>query len=247
MPQISIADVTEHAPGEPAMKARHLTLLAIGVATIVLSNSNRSAADTIGNALISRTGVDGCNFCLVVVNQAFAGVGEVVTSWSFVSINPGDTIAPILFSLAGNTFTVTGTGTAEAGAPGVDTFNFGLTSGTNITGPATYIGWQDSSFTGASIPFDTNGGVPNPGTYFTHTGPVSVGTQFDVSSSIGPSDGQLSDRIYSVQFTASSVGVPGPTAGTGLPGLLFAFGGFLFWRRRSKASRPLSETSAVHA
>src|SRR4029079_15597849 len=56
-----------------------------------------------------------------------------------------------------------------------------------------------------------------------------------------PSFGVL---VAPMQFHFSHLAVPGPIAGAGLPGLIFAFGCLLIWHRRSQLA-PIAAGSQV--
>src|SRR5262249_50268369 len=127
---------------------RTVFALVLGALTLLPMFWCRAAqAKTIGNPLISGPNEDTCQTCLFINNQPFNNqpftLGQV-TTWSFYSTNPIDSVTPVLFTRSGNTFTISGIGTPENGGTNVvSTFNFGLVSGTDIITNASYFGWID--------------------------------------------------------------------------------------------------------
>ncbi len=65
--------------------------------------------------------------------------------------------------------------------------------------------------------------------------PFSITEVFTITADGG---GQTNDGMDLLSPTSNTItGVPGPLAGAGIPGLVFAFGGMMAWWRRR---RPMS-------
>jgi hypothetical protein len=83
---------------------------------------------------------------------------------------------------------------------------------------------------------------PTPGSGYVFYSAIVTGSGFDTFSLLfdggnpsGPVDGRVAFDDFSITDVATPV--PGPIAGAGLPGLIFASGGLLaWWRRRRKSA-----------
>lgn len=183
-------------------------------------------AATIGNPVIDRSIVDAAYNTMFVYRGAFPNAGETVTGWSFFGTNT-NSITPLLFERIGPSYnyTLLGIGAARTSTgAGLQNYDFGLVSGSNVTGPATTFGWLDST-TGV-IEFDYLFSDPGFEWYGTTPAqPLVVGNQYefndaDLAGNPAPYPG---GRLYSVQFTTDSAAIPEPSSlallGAGLAGL----------------------------
>lgn len=183
--------------------------------------STVTCASTIGNPLIQRSFADCCSPYLFVLPGLFFPVpAERVTSWSIYSSGTGLGVTPLLFTQnSPTTFTLTGVGTTVfSPAAGVQTFAFGLVSGSDVVGANTVLGfWQQFG----SIEWDPGAGSAG----FLLGGVPSVGQTLPGFA--------LDSREYSVEFTTVT---PEPLSmflgGTGLITLACAARKRLFRRSR---------------
>jgi len=77
--------------------------------------------------------------------------------------------------------------------------------------------------------------IPFPISPYEGTGTASLAL-FTQSPSGGFLTAQAIDLEFNYFFTPGPAPVPAPIAGAGLPGLIFASGGLLWWRRRRKSA-----------
>jgi len=185
-----------------------------------------SMAATIGNPVIDRSIVDAAFNTMFVYRGAFPNSGETVTGWSFFGTNT-NSITPLLFDRTGPSYSYTllgiGTTRTSSGA-GLQSYDFGLLSGSNVTGANTTFGWLDST-TGV-IEFDYLFSDPGFEWYGgTPALPLVIGNQYvfnnaDLAGAPGTYPG---GRLYSVEFTTDSAAIPEPSSlallGAGLAGL----------------------------
>ena len=222
-------------------------LLATGIAfaifTAFVAPTAAVAAETIGAPVIDRPINDGALGSIFVLNSGFTQPG-VLASFSYYNNDAtkiGDAVTPLLFSVSGGNYTITGVGAAGVNAAtGAQSFAFALTSGSSAVGPGILFGWKDGTVT------DTQPGVvdldfANPaaaGTqqYFGaglagvgsgYMGVMTAGTNLGAGRVLGGSFGQA-DRDYSIQATA----VPEPATMT-----LACLGGLFLVGMRLRSER----------
>jgi hypothetical protein len=187
----------------PSFSTKALTASLILFAGLGLSATASSSTVTIGNDPTHQGAiVDGCSNCGYVLATPFSAADATVTSYTFFAGQAGD-ITPVLLSgvsFGGNTvFTVTGIGTNQTTSFGENTFGFGLTSGSDITGASTYFGFFDEGSATVSFDFDGSGA----GTFLVASMP-GVGGSFGEENTSQSHDvqGDLNDRLYSIEATA---------------------------------------------
>ena len=171
---------------------------------------------TPNSGLIARADSDYCTGCLFAYAQApAAAAGESLLSWSFYStdnhpsFDVGRLITPLLFD---SSFKVVGIGTTQTATLGLQSYSFGLVSGTDIVSAGDWFGWRDGSTTVGNngiISLDYTGGpgvnyytcsnstYSSFGTpcYYPGNAPVTVGDSYSFSNVLTP------ERTYSVNFT----------------------------------------------
>ena len=141
---------------------RAAALLVAGVAFCV-----SAYADVYGSPLVQHTDYTGTDYCtgcvLTYIPLSPIGLGQTLTSWAFyASANPsfpqhgptgtGNLITPLLLhDNGGGTFQVVGVGTTRASTgPGIQSYSFGIVSGTDIIAAGDWFGWRDGGTTAGS-------------------------------------------------------------------------------------------------
>jgi hypothetical protein len=135
-----------------------------------------------------------------IMDQAFGANGLTASSFSFYNATAGVTVIPLLFTLSGDTFTVTGVGQAFSSQTiGAVSDAFTLVSGSAAVGVNTYAGFESI---GDTIAF----------TYTTAQGPLmalfvgadAVGDSFTLDGSQVEFNAlnYVNDRNYSFELTA---------------------------------------------
>ena len=133
---------------------------------------------------------------------------------------------PIVANTGGGNWTITGAGTQRVvAASGLQSYAFGLTSGSDIVTATTRLAWRTSS-QGGVIPFDFDG----DGNSYTYSpngvGPTTAGATFTQEG--------VTDRAYSIQFsTAATTVTPEPSTVVLTASGLLTFVGVARRRRRA--------------
>ena len=212
---------------------RALSLLAASAFTI--------QAQPFGEALIQRSNIDAFTGFITIANAPFT-TAATLTSFSVLggvttgipSSNVGRSITPLLVSIpTGGTFSILGVGTSRTVASGMNTWDFGLVSGSASVGANVYFAWL--SLGAGAVMYDI-GGAPS----MSFTGTQSVTAVPAVGASFGVFTSE--NREYSIQWTTQSAAPPTPGVVpepstyamlvTGLAGLAL-----VSRRRRAAASR----------
>jgi hypothetical protein len=186
---------------------RALALTALGTASL--------SAQTFGNPLVARPIVDTfTSFVTIALGSPFlpTGAGSLQSFSVFGGItvgaaqtNVGATIAPLLFRNIASVWTVVGVGTTRTVQNGINTWDFGLTSGSADVTTETRFGWWSGGGSGAVHYTDLVG--PTMGFSSSNAFPIvpGSGTGLNVTFS--------SPRTYSISFLVGqpSTVVPEPS------------------------------------
>jgi len=181
-------------------------------------------------------------------------IGAIATVWASAFLLLG-TAAPSYadvtydWSYTGTGASVTDTGsgtlTVDPATGQITTFSgtwdtFSISSSTNPLTANAFLG-NNNLFYGISLPlFDGVGVIDNNGVSFTDSNGDFVNIFFIVPLSSPPYEAITCSDIACEAGSIVTLGdfvanaVPGPIAGAGLPGLIFACGGLLGWWRRKR-------------
>jgi Ca2+-binding RTX toxin-like protein len=148
-----------------------------------------------GDPLVQRPNNDTANGAVFVMDEPLPTVGNV-SSWSFYdTTDNGQQVTPLIVEKVGTNYVIRGVGTTRtSNASGVQTFAFGLVSGSSAVGANYVLGWKDgSSFTTNDGVIDYSDGSPDGVHYF------DPGPALNVGANMGGGNGALA-REYSIQF-----------------------------------------------
>jgi hypothetical protein len=185
-----------------------LNMFTAGLVAATMLAAPAQAQFTVGDPLVARGGYDTFRGFILIAPYTFSApaYGQAVSSVSIFDGAVGRDFTPlILASSGGGNWTITGVGTQRiVGASGLQTYDFGLTSGSNIVDANTRLGWLSGSELGAiqytqDPDSDDNMFVYSSNALFLST----VGATF---AQLG-----VTDRAYSIQFTTQLTTVPEPS------------------------------------
>lgn len=183
---------------------RALLLLSASTTTV-------SAQTTFGEALIPRQIFDTFSNFITISTTPFtpATFGQTLSSFSMFggttsggATNIGLSLTPLLVSVpVAGSFSVVGVGTTRTVASGINSWAFGLTSGSAVVGSNVYFGWwsngqgavQFTGGTGPAMQFTNNVSVPAM---------PAAGESFQTTLTL--------NRAYSIQWTVGTPGTPPP-------------------------------------
>jgi hypothetical protein len=168
-------------------------MLAGAMICMGIGGANSASGDEIvGNAIVARGATDGAIGSIFMHDQSFSTTGTL-QNWSFFHQDAGLKITPVIYTLSGGQYTITGIGaTRPVTGAGSQTFDFDLVSGSAAVGPNSFFGWKDGG-NGTN-----NGGVPeydDGGPAVDWLGPNN--TSFSVGQTLGVAAGGL-PRTYSM-------------------------------------------------
>ena len=180
---------------------RALSLLAAGALTV--------QAQTFGEALVQRSTIDAFKGFITIANAPFTEAATL-TSFSVLggitsgipASNVGRSITPLLVSIpTGGTFSILGVGTSRTVANGVNTWDFGLVSGSASVGANVYFAWL--SLGAGAVMYDTGTGGS-----MSFTGDQTVLSVPTAGASFGVFTSE--NRAYSIQWTTQKAAPPAP-------------------------------------
>ena len=173
---------------------------------LALATGAAHAATIIGHPLVTGS-VDGQAGFVMTSDPVAGGDAGDVTEFSFYSVVTATTITPLIFD---NAFEVIGVGTTRTTTTGagIETFDFGLVTGSADIGPGKFFGWTSSGTDSSPVAFSASPG---------HT--VSYGYNWVPVVGETPTISGTLPRTYSMQFTVEPIPEPSTTALLGLGGL----------------------------
>jgi len=188
-----------------------LVALALAVVLALGSGSASANAITVGQDLDNRSSLDGSTGNLFAA-EVFGFREGTADQWSIRSTAGAyagtRNITPVVLEQTGSgglgSFTLLGIGTTRSisHTAAVQSFDFGLTSGTDRMGPRRYFGWIDSDAGAAAnagtISYDTGGSTDHFTLYRSNPGALAVGNTYGVTSNL--------QRRYSLQVDVDTGG-----------------------------------------
>ncbi len=216
-----------------------------------LVSSPAVAQTAIGDAVIQRTALDQfTGFILVSGHDVPVGLyggqllsvsafgGSLLPGLQTGQSNVGREFVPLIVSMSAigdASFSVVGVGSSRTVLDGMNTYDFGLTAGTDVLGAGMRFAWLNTGFGAFHYSVFDGDGIQFAFTDVNVAAPT-VGGSYDVFAS------SPQDRAYSVQFNVGR-GTGGPTTpGTPVPEpnamvmLVAALGGLLVTRRAQRTA-----------
>jgi Ca2+-binding RTX toxin-like protein len=151
-----------------------------------------------GDPLIARPLNDGGVGLVFVMDEPLPSVGKV-TSWSiYDATDNGQQVTPLIVEKVGANYVIRGVGTARTSSgSGLQTFNFGLASGSDTVGANYFLAWKDgSSVADNDGVIDYTDGGPDGIHYFAPGPPLNPGANIGAGTQLA--------REYSIQFSVDA-------------------------------------------